>query len=60
MVAPDERMVIIEDTNELQCSAQNHVIKRTNDRANVSMRTLLRTTLRYRPDRIMVGRSARR
>ncbi len=55
MVAPDERMVIIEDTNELQCSAPNHVIKRTNDHANVSMRTLLRTTLRYRPDRIMVG-----
>ncbi len=55
MMAPDERMVIIEDTNELQCSAPNHVIKRTNDSANVSMRTLLRTTLRYRPDRIMVG-----
>ncbi|MGL1254931.1 P-type conjugative transfer ATPase TrbB [Vibrio parahaemolyticus] len=55
MMAPDERMVIIEDTNELQCSAPNHVIKRTNDTANVSMRTLLRTTLRYRPDRIMVG-----
>ncbi|TNZ84536.1 P-type conjugative transfer ATPase TrbB, partial [Vibrio parahaemolyticus] len=55
MVAPDERMVIIEDTNELQCSAPNHVIKRTNDTANVSMRTLLRTTLRYRPDRIIVG-----
>ncbi|EPW6985858.1 P-type conjugative transfer ATPase TrbB [Vibrio parahaemolyticus] len=55
MVAPDERMVIIEDTNELQCSAPNHVIKRTNDNAGVSMRTLLRTTLRYRPDRIIVG-----
>ncbi|HBC3902265.1 P-type conjugative transfer ATPase TrbB [Vibrio harveyi] len=55
MVAPDERMVIIEDTNELQCSAPNHVIKRTNDTAGVSMRTLLRTTLRYRPDRIIVG-----
>lgn len=52
---PDERFVILEDTNELQCSAPNHVIKRTNDAANVSMRTLLRTTLRYRPDRIIVG-----
>ncbi len=54
-LAPDERFVIIEDTNELQCSAPNHVIKRTNERAEVSMRTLLRTTLRYRPDRIIVG-----
>ncbi|GAM65491.1 conjugative transfer protein trbB [Vibrio ishigakensis] len=26
---PDERIVILEDTNELQCHAPNHVIKRT-------------------------------
>lgn len=52
---PHERFVILEDTNELQCSAPNHVIKRTNMGANVTMRTLLKTTLRYRPDRIIVG-----
>lgn len=52
---PDERLVILEDTNELQCRAPNHVIKRTSVEADVTMRTLLRTTLRYRPDRIIVG-----
>ncbi|EKO3821477.1 MULTISPECIES: P-type conjugative transfer ATPase TrbB [Vibrio] len=50
-----ERFVILEDTNEIQCKAKNHVVKRTNQTANVTMQTLLRTTLRYRPDRIIVG-----
>ncbi|WP_363318260.1 ATPase, T2SS/T4P/T4SS family, partial [uncultured Vibrio sp.] len=52
---PNERCILLEDTNELQCSAPNHVIKRTHPNADISMRTLLRTTLRYRPDRIIVG-----
>lgn len=52
---PNERVVILEDTNEIQCQAQNFVTMRTCDKAGVSMRTLLRATLRYRPDRIIVG-----
>jgi Flp pilus assembly CpaF family ATPase len=50
---PSERIVIIEDTNELQCSAANFVQFHTS--LEVSMTQLLRTTLRMRPDRILVG-----
>lgn len=52
---PNERLIILEDTNEIQCQARNHVIMRTCDKAGISMQTLLRATLRYRPDRIIVG-----
>ncbi|WP_305840269.1 P-type conjugative transfer ATPase TrbB [Photobacterium leiognathi] len=52
---PDERHIILEDTNELQTSAKNCVVFRTHPTANVGMRELLRATLRYRPDRIIVG-----
>ncbi|MCD9504013.1 P-type conjugative transfer ATPase TrbB [Photobacterium phosphoreum] len=52
---PNERHVVIEDTNELQPTANNCVIFRTNSIANVGMKELLRATLRYRPDRIIVG-----
>lgn len=48
-----ERIVIIEDTGEIQCSAPNSVTYHTT--VEVSMTKLLRTTLRMRPDRILVG-----
>ena len=50
---PKERLVIIEDTGEIQCSAKNNVQFHTSP--NVSMTDLLKTTLRMRPDRILVG-----
>lgn len=50
---PRERLVIIEDTGEIQCAAENAVLYHTT--AEVSMTQLLRTTLRMRPDRILVG-----
>src|SRR5664279_5457100 len=46
----EQRVVIIEDTVELQCAAPNHVALKTSDTAD--MTRLLRTTLRLRPDRI--------
>jgi P-type conjugative transfer ATPase TrbB len=50
----DERVLIIEDTRELQCAASDVVALRT--RADiVSMADLVRSTLRLRPDRIIVG-----
>lgn len=49
----DQRVVIIEDTAELQCSAPNYVALKTS--VGVDMTRLLRTTLRLRPDRIVVG-----
>jgi P-type conjugative transfer ATPase TrbB len=52
---PGERVVIIEDTRELQCTAENSIRLKTDKKAKVDMRELLRTTLRMRPDRILVG-----
>ncbi len=50
----DERVILIEDTRELQSPAADTVALRT--RANmVSMADLVRSTLRLRPDRIVVG-----
>lgn len=54
IAASDERVILIEDTRELQCAAPDHVALRT--RAGlVSMADLVRSTLRLRPDRIIVG-----
>lgn len=47
------RIVIIEDTRELQCAAPNTVFLRTSD--TIDMTRLLRSTMRLRPDRIVVG-----
>lgn len=52
-VCPHERIVIIEDTGELQCSAENAVLYHTTPTR--SMTDLLKTTLRMRPDRILIG-----
>jgi P-type conjugative transfer ATPase TrbB len=50
---PAERIFIIEDTGEIQCAADNCVQYHTS--LEVPMTALLRTTLRMRPDRILVG-----
>jgi type IV secretion system protein TrbB len=52
-IEPLTRVVIIEDTGEIQCAAQNHIQYHTS--MEVSMTKLLRATLRMRPDRIIVG-----
>lgn len=50
----DERVILIEDTRELQSPARDTVALRT--RADtVTMGDLVRSTLRLRPDRIIVG-----
>jgi type IV secretion system protein VirB11 len=49
-----DRVVVIEDTVELQCVTKDHVALRTRF-GIVSMRELVRSTLRLRPDRIVVG-----
>lgn len=49
----DHRIVVIEDTRELQVSARNVVYLRTSD--TIDMTRLLRATMRLRPDRIVVG-----
>ncbi|RWB72377.1 MAG: P-type conjugative transfer ATPase TrbB [Mesorhizobium sp.] len=50
----DDRVVIIEDTRELQCAARNLVAMRTKDGV-ASLSDLVRSSLRLRPDRIPVG-----
>ncbi len=50
----DERVVILEDTRELQCAAEDVVALRTQP-GSVSLSDLVRSTLRLRPDRIVVG-----
>ena len=49
----EDRLVIIEDTGEIQCAAPNAVTLRTSDHADMTQ--LLRATMRLRPDRILVG-----
>ena len=49
-----DRVVIIEDTRELQCAAPNLVAMRTMDGV-ASLSDLVRSSLRLRPDRIPVG-----
>ncbi len=51
-----ERVVLIEDTRELQCSSPDRVELLTkNTEPRVTMTDLLRYTLRLRPDRIIIG-----
>jgi len=59
-IPEDERIVTIEDTAELQLQ-QRHVVKfetrppNLNKEGGINQRQLLRTALRMRPDRIIVG-----
>jgi type IV secretion system protein TrbB len=50
---PNHRIVIIEDTAELQCTIENKVVLRTSH--NVDQLMLLKFTMRLRPDRICLG-----
>jgi type IV secretion system protein VirB11 len=56
-----DRVVLIEDTRELQCLTPNLVALRTKDGV-ASLSDLVRSSLRLRPDRIPIGevRGARR
>lgn len=54
LAALNERVIIIEDTRELLCAAKDCVALRTR-RGLVTIADLVRSTLRLRPDRIIVG-----
>jgi type IV secretion system protein VirB11 len=54
LAGTDERVVVLEDTIELRCPAPNTVALRSKDGV-ASLTELLRSTLRLRPDRIIVG-----
>ena len=52
-ISPNERFIILEDTPEIQCNAHNKVSFLTS--INVNMTTLLRASMRMRPDKIFIG-----
>lgn len=60
-IAPDERIVTIEDSAELRFTEHPHVVRLESRSRNaegvgeVSIRDLVRNALRMRPDRIIVG-----
>ena len=60
-IPPDERIITIEDNAELQIRQAQNLVRLEARRANedgeneVTIRDLIRTSLRMRPDRIVVG-----
>jgi type IV secretion system protein VirB11 len=50
---PDERIVVLEDTVELQCMARDHLALRTGP--GITLAELVRSALRTSPNRIVVG-----
>lgn len=60
LIPPDERVITIEDAAELQLQ-QPHVVRyetrqgNAEGRGEITIRDLVRTSLRLRPDRIVVG-----
>ncbi|GHV44855.1 conjugal transfer protein TrbB [Synergistales bacterium] len=52
-IAPQDRLLVIEDTLELQCATDNKQNFVASD--VVTMQKLLKTAMRYRPDRIIIG-----
>ncbi|HSY80346.1 MAG TPA: ATPase, T2SS/T4P/T4SS family [Gemmatimonadaceae bacterium] len=53
VACPTERIVILEDTTELQCVARDHLALRTP--VGGTLAQLVKATLRASPDRIIVG-----
>ncbi|MBQ6435416.1 MAG: P-type conjugative transfer ATPase TrbB [Synergistaceae bacterium] len=53
ILTPKHRLLILEDTLELQCSMENFVSMRTS--SDKSIQDLLKITMRQRPDRIIIG-----
>lgn len=53
ILTPEHRVLLLEDTVELQCTMKNMVQMRTND--TVKLQDLLKIAMRQRPDRIIVG-----
>jgi pilus assembly protein CpaF len=58
-ISPEERTLVIEDTAEIHLNQQNLVRfearREQNGRGAVSIRDLLKASLRHRPDRILLG-----
>jgi pilus assembly protein CpaF len=61
LIDPSERIIIIEDATELQFSEKNHILQFETVRPDreglggITIRELLKASLRMRPDRVIVG-----
>ncbi|WP_454688258.1 CpaF family protein [Achromobacter aloeverae] len=55
LIPKDQRVVTIEDTAELQVRVPNYVSFEANEALGITVRNLVRLSLRARPDRIIVG-----
>lgn len=56
-IPPDQRIVVIEDASELQLQ-QEHVLRMetvASDKLKIEIRDLVKSSLRLRPDRIVIG-----
>ena len=54
-LCPHDRLLILEDTAELQSCAPNAVFFLTSELAGIGMRQLAKVAMRYAPKRILVG-----
>lgn len=54
-IPPEDRVITIEDTQELKVAVPNHVQLESNAQRNVTPRMLVKASLRFRPDRILLG-----
>ncbi len=54
-LCPDDRLIILEDTAELQSKSPNTVFLLTSELAKIDMRSLTKICMRYAPKRILVG-----
>lgn len=54
-IDPNDRVLTIEDTQELKVKVPNWVPLVSNEQQGVTTRDLVRLSLRFRPDRIIVG-----
>jgi len=54
-LTPSHRLIILEDTAELQSKSPNTVFLRTSVLAEIDMRKLAKVSMRYAPKRILVG-----
>ena len=61
MIPPDERVITIEDSAELQLKSLRNLVRletrdaNTEGKGRIDMGSLIKTSLRMRPDRIIVG-----
>lgn len=55
VIPKHERVITIEDTSELRIQVPNHVGFEANPARGITIRDLVRHTLRYRPNRILIG-----